>query len=75
MQPLNYRSSNFRLFSNLNPETLRHEPGTVWGAAALGELSGLLAQQSLLCTFVTDCAARPAALHAWCSQCWYHAPP
>lgn len=24
-----------RLFSNLNPATLRHEPGTVWGAASL----------------------------------------
>lgn len=37
-EPLANRSSSFRLFSNLNPETLRHEPGTVLGAAALGEV-------------------------------------
>ncbi len=24
-----------RLFSNLNPKTLKHEPGSVWGASAL----------------------------------------
>ena len=29
-------SAGFRLFSNVHPETLKHEPGTVWGAAALG---------------------------------------
>ena len=57
-----------RLFSNLNPETLRHEPGTVLGAAALvaGTTvgAGILALPAV--TQASGFAASSAALTACC---------
>ena len=69
-------SSAQRLFSNLNERTLRHEPGSVLGAAAL--VAGTTVGAGILAlpyaTKVGSAMARPhghhmrfaACMHAWC---------